>query len=331
MGVGLKVGLVGVGAWGKNIARTICEDIPGLILRRATSTNPEAKKFVGAKCVVHTDWREMLDWNDLDAVFLAVPAKWNLEIASDVLARRLPVFIEKPVALNYFDAHQILDIAIANDAIADVDHVDLFNPVLDAMRQEIHGPIKKIFGCIGAPYPRRTDIKPLWEYSPHLIAVALTLVGSMPVAVKARYLQLDSELIIDTSKEIVQMVLDFNNGPDVCIEAGNGVMQKIRKIDVYLEDEVLYFVDRAHVPLSRSPTLNSALRSAIPVHTKTTPLAAALRSFEKKVRVAKPDISGLIMGVNVVSILEAVEKSLVTRDWCVIKEGISNEPSGGQR
>lgn len=320
MGVGLKVGLVGVGAWGKNIARTICEDIPGLILRRATSKNPKAKTFVGPECDVHTDWREMLECTDLDAVFLAVPAKYNLEIASDVLARRLPVFIEKPVALNYFDARQILNIAIANDAIADVDHVDLFNPVFDAMLQEIHGPIKKIFGRIGGPYPRRADIKPLWEYSPHLIAAVLTLVGSMPVAVMARYLQLDSEPINDPRKEIVQMDLGFNNSCDVRIEAGNGVTQKIRNIDVYLEDEVLHFVDRAHVPLSRSPALNLALRAAIPVQSNTLPLAAALRSFEKKVRMAKPDISGLVMGVNVVSILEAVEKSLVTKDWCAINK-----------
>lgn len=314
----MRVGLVGVGPWGKKIARTICEDIPGLRLHRATTRNPEARQFVGALCSLHTDWREMLACNDLDAILLAVPATLNREIAGVALAKRIPVFIEKPMALNSIDAREIYNLAVQHNCTAEVDHLDLHNPAICAMREEIHKPIDRIFGRIGAPYLRRADMDPYWEYSPHFLALTIELMRAMPVAVRAKYLPIAVEPLNDPGREIVQIVLNFNNGSDVCIEAGNGMTKKVRTMDVYLEEEVFHFADRAAVPLSRSPASAIALDVPIPVPITTLPLTAALRSFESKLRNGTPDVSGVVMGLKVVTILESVAESLLTGDWCAI-------------
>ncbi len=314
----LRAGLIGVGPWGINIARTIREDIQDLTLCRAASSNHQSQLHVGDQCQLHKDWREMLVCNDLDAVFLAVPAALNREIASAVLAAGIPVFIEKPVALNSVDAREILAFAIQYKGIAEVDHLDLFNPAIRIMQREIEKPITKIFGRIGASYERRTDMQPLWEYAPHFLALAVILMETMPVAVRANYLPIEVDAPKSSRKEIVRMNLDFDNGVDVCIEAGNGMANKVRSIDVYLEDHGIHFADRASVPLSRFSLLWQNNRVPIIVPSSVLPLTAAIRSFVQKVRLGKPDIAGVVMGLKVVVILEAITKSLLVNDWCVV-------------
>ena len=313
----LNAGLIGVGRWGKNIARTIREEIPGITLHRAASNNNDARERVGPDCTIHTDWRELLSCYDLDAVFLAVPPALNREIASAALIRRLPVFIEKPMSLNVPDAQFILDLAIRNEGIADVDHVDLFNPAVCAIRESIHTPCKKIFGRIGAAYDRRNDMSPLWEYLPHFLAVTITLMGRTPDAVRATFIPRETEPFDDPSKEIVRTIMDFGNGSEVCIDAGNGMVHKVRDMDVYFDNEVFHFSDRSAVPLARSLVTEPDTRIQIPVSTMF-PLTAAIKSFESKVRIGLPDVEGVIMGLNVVRILEAITKSLVTKNWFTV-------------
>lgn len=310
----LKAGLIGVGRWGKNIARTLRDDIPGITLHRAASRNADARERVGSECTLHADWHELLSCDDLDAVFLAVPPGLNREIAGAALMRRLPVFIEKPMSLNVPDAQFILDLAIRYGGIADVDHVDLFNPAVCAMREAIHTPCKRIFGRIGAAYERRIDMSPLWEYLPHFLAVTIALMGRTPDAVKATFIPRETEPFDDPGKEIVRTIMDFGNGSDVCIDAGNGMVRKVRDMDVYLDNEMFHFSDHALVPLTRSLTIYPDTRIQMPV-SKVLPLSAAIKSFELIVRQGQPNVEGVIMGLNVVRILEAITKSLVNENW----------------
>ena len=142
--------------------------------------------------------------------------------------------------------------------------------------------------------------------------------GRTPGAVKASFIPRETEPFDDQSKEVVRVIMDFGNGADVCIEAGNGMARKVRDMDVYLDDEVFHFSDRASVPLSRSLLTDPDTHIQIPV-SSTLPLASAIKAFESKVRLDKPDFGGAIMGLNVVMVLEAITKSLVTKKWCCVK------------
>ena len=316
----LKVGLIGVGKWGAKIARTIREELPGLHLHRAVTKKLEAQKDVGAQCTLHNKWQELFTGNDIDALILAIPPRYNCEVACVALNRHIPVFIEKPMACNSADALEILNVAIQNQGIAEVDHIDLFNPVFCKMKRSIHEPIKKIFARIGAPYERRSDIPPLWEYAPHFIAATLALMGKMPIAVKGNYLPRETPPFQDPSKEIVQIVFDFGDGSDVCIEAGNGMNKKVRSLDVFLESKMFHFEDCAANPLSSSDMFNPGQKVSIVLPSDTLPLTAALQCFEFKVREGKHNVAGVEMGVKVVTLLEAVTQSLETHDWSPVTQ-----------
>ena len=103
----LRVGVVGLGRWGRNIARTIRQETPGLLLAAAASRAEDAQEVAGPEARIYQDWRAMIADARLDGVLLAAPARLHVEIASEAIRAGLPVFVEKPMALTLADAEAL--------------------------------------------------------------------------------------------------------------------------------------------------------------------------------------------------------------------------------
>lgn len=65
----------------------------------------EAASALGARA--YSDWRAMLDGNQLDALFICVPPFAHGEAEREAIARRIPFFVEKPVSLDIDTAESI--------------------------------------------------------------------------------------------------------------------------------------------------------------------------------------------------------------------------------
>ncbi|MBL6771369.1 MAG: Gfo/Idh/MocA family oxidoreductase [Rhizobiales bacterium] len=79
--------------------------------------NPEALKRTASHYGVRDtflNWEEMLELKGLDAVCIAVGPEAHHRIALEALRRGLPVFMEKPPALNHADAQEIAILARKN-------------------------------------------------------------------------------------------------------------------------------------------------------------------------------------------------------------------------
>ncbi len=61
----------------------------------------------------HRDWRELLARHDLDAIGLSTGPRGHYEIGKAVIARRLPLFMEKPPASTAAEARELADAAEA--------------------------------------------------------------------------------------------------------------------------------------------------------------------------------------------------------------------------
>lgn len=105
--------LIGYGLWGREIAATlgrmpearltaIC-DTYDVMLTRAKRSVPEAS--------THTDYREVLDNPDVQAVFIATPTHLHRQIAVDALAAGKHVYCEAPLASTIEDARAIASAA----------------------------------------------------------------------------------------------------------------------------------------------------------------------------------------------------------------------------
>jgi len=105
----LRLGVVGLGSWGREIVETLGRseaaqitslcDVYEPLLKRASSAAPKAATM--------TDWRRLLDAPDVDAIVVATPTPGHREIVAAALQARKHVYCEAPIAASIEDAKAI--------------------------------------------------------------------------------------------------------------------------------------------------------------------------------------------------------------------------------
>ena len=88
---------------------------------------------------VYTDWRELLERETPDAVFVCTPPMLHREAAVDALARGIHVYLEKPIARGLDDAKAIVHAAESGAAVCAVGYQWRAVDVLDDLREALEG------------------------------------------------------------------------------------------------------------------------------------------------------------------------------------------------
>lgn len=105
----VRLGLIGAGRMG-NVHANCLQTIPQARLVAVADVVPARAHALAAgwDATAYTDYRAMLEREQLDAVYICTPTRVHTEHALAVAERGLPFFIEKPLALTMYEAHQIL-------------------------------------------------------------------------------------------------------------------------------------------------------------------------------------------------------------------------------
>ena len=125
----IKVGLVGIGYWGPNLARVLSQ-YPGCDLTAACDLRPESlawmrRQYPSVKG--YLDWDEFLA-SDVDAVVIATPISTHYGLARRALLAGKHVFVEKPLAHTAQLAHQLVALAAAQKRILFTGHTFIYSP-----------------------------------------------------------------------------------------------------------------------------------------------------------------------------------------------------------
>lgn len=153
----LSCWLLGNGAWGQNIRRTLESLRPGY-LHVGRRINPPL---------------------DLSAVFIATPLATHAELARPLIERGVPVFVEKPLVRAREEGIDLVRAWWGSPKaplLCDFQH--LFSAGFEALADEhkARAPARVSFvATLGGPGPARPDCQPLWDYGSHLVAMALRL------------------------------------------------------------------------------------------------------------------------------------------------------------
>jgi len=105
----VRVGIVGAG-WIAQEHRRVLADAAGVELAAVCDTDPgrAADLASGTGARTYADWRDMLDREELGALFVCTPPRAHREPAVAALGSGLPVYLEKPVARTAADAAAIV-------------------------------------------------------------------------------------------------------------------------------------------------------------------------------------------------------------------------------
>lgn len=154
----MRLGLIGRGRWGQVYAKTLTE--------------------------MGIEFRQMgQDWTPqgLDGVIIASKAESHFQIAKSLIMARMPVLIEKPIAMSYKRAERLLEWAEEwKNSIAFVSHTRLYSKEW----VEFKNSLPTVYS-IEAQAGSRCKVAPKWDWGPHLVAMTLDL-GFDPLKAKIR-------------------------------------------------------------------------------------------------------------------------------------------------
>jgi predicted dehydrogenase len=182
----VRVGVVGLGYWGPNIARNLAA-IDGCEVRWLCDGDPRALEklapsFPGARTTTKLD--ELLADGELDAVALATPVPTHAELAIAVAGAGKHCFVEKPLATSAADAEAAVQAAADGRRVLMVGHLLEYHPAVVRLKQLVDrdelGPLRYVYGNRLNLGKLRADENALWSLGAHDVSVVLHLIGEEP-------------------------------------------------------------------------------------------------------------------------------------------------------
>jgi len=200
----LKVGVIGYGYWGPNLARNIfglpdskliaIADLKEENLKRAQSLYPQA--------VLTKDYQELFNLG-LDAVVVSTPPTTHYSIAKDCLTHNLHVLVEKPMTAKSEQAEELIELARERGLTLMVGHTFEYNSVITTLKKYIDsGELGQIYYLDIARlnlglFDRNSNV--LWDLAPHDISILYFLLQENPISVSAQGSQCAFKGIFDVA------------------------------------------------------------------------------------------------------------------------------------
>jgi myo-inositol 2-dehydrogenase/D-chiro-inositol 1-dehydrogenase len=134
----VRVAIIGAG-WIAAEHAAILRRLEGVELAAVCDIDMERARDLAGPGTVYTDWRELLDRETPDAVFVCTPPMLHREAAVGALARGIHVYLEKPIARGLDDAKAIMQAADESAAVCAVGYQWRAVEALDGLREALDG------------------------------------------------------------------------------------------------------------------------------------------------------------------------------------------------
>ena len=303
---GIKLGLIGVGNWGINYVKTIYL-MKNVELVLVTSKKEKLKKYLNSTCKVEKDWRKLILSDDLDGVIISSPPSSHYEIIKECLKIKLPILVEKPFVLNIRNAKEIVNLAKKNSSLIMVDYIHLYHPAFIKLKENLNDyhDIKNIEIISGNHGPFRSDVRALWDWAPHDIALCLELTEKTPELAKAYFLKRDYRYKIPA--EIVSIELLFPGGLKTKITIGNLFKNKLKKLTIDLDSFSLIYEPTSSETLKKHFYNNDQISIST---NNEKPLENLIFRFVNAIQSKSVEFHDLELSIKVTRLLTEIEKLL---------------------
>ena len=162
----LNVGVAGLGRLGSLYAEYLAYQIPRSNVLAVTDADEERARKIGDKLSVEhvfTDYRDMLELDDLDVVVITTPTSTHKEIVIDSSHKNKMIFCEKPLSISLADAAEMREVIQGNGTFFHMGFMRRFDPGYAAAKEKIEE------GEIGEPIvfksTSRDPFRPSLEYA----------------------------------------------------------------------------------------------------------------------------------------------------------------------
>jgi predicted dehydrogenase len=325
----LGTAVVGYGYWGPNLVRNIAE-CPQLRLAGLCDLDTANLRLFGQR---HPEARAVRELDALlvdpaiEAVVIATPPQTHHALAKRALRAGKHVLVEKPLATRLRDAHELAELAAANQRLLMPGHTFIYSPAVNTVRDLIRD------GVVGEVHFVTSSRMNLGKYNgdgvvcdlaPHDLSILLYWLEQPIVEVAVS----GSSVLRRGVPETAFMTLTFAGGQAANVQISWLAPRKLRQMivvgsqrmvqyDDIASDEPVRIYDRGMDMLPPTPAnfgehqlIYRTGDVVIPRVEPQEPLRLELEDFARAIRTGKEPRSNLALGIEIVAAIELAETSL---------------------
>ncbi len=241
----VRVGQVGLGYWGRNLARNF-DDLADL--RWLCDASPEtqeeyAQRYPDAR--VTGDFADVLADDEVEAVVIATPVPTHHPLARAALEAGKHVFVEKPPAMRVSEMEELIALAEANGLVLMPGHLLLYHPGVQKVKELVDegelGEVLVVYGNRQNLGVIRKDENALWSLGVHDLSVILWLIQEEIVEASAH----GHAFLNEGVEDVVFCYLRFASGKIAHMHLSWLDPHKMRRMTVVGRDKMAVFDDMA--------------------------------------------------------------------------------------
>jgi predicted dehydrogenase len=324
---GVRVAVVGLGYWGPNLVRNLHEIDNGEVVvvcdKREDRLDTIARRFPAVRTT--TDYERVLDDPEIDAVAIATPVSSHFPLAAAALKAGKHVFVEKPLAASSAEGVELLELAAMRGLVVMPGHTFLYSPPVTAVRELIRsGELGDIYFIstsrvnLGLHQP---DVSVAWDLGPHDFSILRYWLEETPTHVAA----LSRGCIVPDVPDVAFINLEFQSGAIAHAELAWLAPSKLRRTTVVGSRKMVMYDDTSNEPVRVFDSgvvlpdpetfgqykMTYRTGDIISPHIGIAePLALELTDFCNAVLLGSTPRSSAELGLEVVRMIEAVDRSL---------------------
>jgi predicted dehydrogenase len=238
-----KIGVVGLGYWGPNLARNFDElgslaalcDLDGGLRDRYADRYPHAR--------VLADYDELLADESVDGIVVATPVPTHYALAKRALEAGKSVLVEKPPALHAAEMEDLVALAESSSLVLMPGHLLLYHPGVRKVKELVEsgelGEVLCVYGNRQNLGKIRKDENALWSLGVHDLSVVLYLLDEEPSEAIAH----GRDFLNPGVEDVVFCYLRFPSGRIAHMHLSWLDPHKMRRITVVGREKMVVFDD----------------------------------------------------------------------------------------
>src|SRR5690348_2145850 len=222
----IRVAVIGCGAFGRNHARVyrqLQQEGAGVEFVAVVDGDSQRAKSVAAEFGTKSQNSIGELRGQIDAASIAVPTIHHLSTARQIMESGADVLVEKPVASTLREADELIAVASRTGRIAQVGHLERFNPAVMATVPLVTQPMFFEVHRLSVFTPRSLDVDVVMDLMIHDLDVVLSLVKSSVREIRAVGLPVISDKV-----DIANVRIEFDTGCVANFTASRVSTEKVR-------------------------------------------------------------------------------------------------------
>jgi predicted dehydrogenase len=326
----LRVAVIGYGYWGPNLVRNLAAG-PRTRVVAIADANPSRRQLAAVSYPhirVYDDAAAAIAAPDVDAVAIATPIFTHHGLATLALDAGKHVLVEKPLAPSVADAEDMVAHAARANRVLMVDHTFVYTGAVRKIRELIAaGELGRVLYIdsvrinLGLFQP---DFNVIWDLAPH----DLTIIDHATGGAQPRWVSAIGVSHYGRQENLAYLTVGYDDGLLAHVHVNWVAPVKTRRTIIAGSQKMLVWddtspvepvkvyessVDVKHIDKESAYALNVQYRSG-DVHSPKLDgreaLAVMAQAFAAACLDGTPSPSGADIGVRIVRILEAAQRSL---------------------